>query len=280
MGELPCIEDIDAIIRLAIEEDIGSGDVTSDALFTGEEMSSARIVARQSGVFCGGPIVAAVYRRIDPRVDVEPIKKEGERISPGDTVALVNGRTKSVLAGERTALNFLQRMSGIATKTSGICEALAGTGVTLLDTRKTLPGFRLLDKYSVRTGGGTNHRMGLYDMVMIKDNHIKAAGGIGEAVRRVRAAHGDSFTIEVEATNIDEVREALESGADIIMLDNMDIRAMQKCAQLCSGRAKTEISGNLDEERISLLRGLKVDFISMGALTHSVAAFDFSMKFD
>jgi len=184
-----------------------------------------------------------------------------------------------VLSGERTVLNFLQRMSGIATRTSRLVKILEGTGIRVLDTRKTLPGFRLLDKYAVRAGGGTNHRMGLYDMVMIKDNHIKAAGGITPAVKIIRAVHGDTYRVEVEASTADEANEAANAGADIIMLDNMTRPEMEKAVAVIAGRAEIEVSGNMDEDRLATLRGLGVQYVSIGALTHSVMAFDLSMKF-
>ena len=189
------------------------------------------------------------------------------------------GPVKSLLMGERTALNFLQRLCGIATRTHAVVRLLEGTGIEILDTRKTLPGFRLLDKYAVKAGGGRNHRMGLYDMVMIKDNHIKAAGSITAAVQKVRSVHDSRFSVEVEVTNQEETAEALNAGADIIMLDNMDREAMRAAIALIAGRARIEISGNMDEEKILALKDLKVDYISLGALTHSVTAFDLSLKF-
>ena len=267
------------IIQLALKEDIGSGDVTSNAIFKKTEKSEAVIVAKEEGIFCGGDIIRFIYEEIDPAVVISPEIGDGTEVQPGNIVARISGPTQSILIGERTVLNFIQRMCGIATRTRSIRSLLEGTGITILDTRKTAPGLRLLDKYAVRIGGGSNHRMGLFDMVLIKDNHIKAAGGIREAVERVRSEHGKKYPIEVEATNLDEVQEALDSGADIIMLDNTDRKTMQEACELIRGKAKIEISGNMDEERIGEVMDLSIDYISIGALTHSVKAFDLSMRF-
>lgn len=275
-------ESVREIIDCALREDIGDGDVTSDAIFTGKELSDAVIVAKQEGVLCGGPMVQFVYQVVDPRITVTCNKKEGERIFSGDEVLFVSGPTKSMLSGERTALNFLQRMSGIATKTAKISTMLKGTGIQVLDTRKTQPGHRITDKYAVYTGGGKNHRFGLFDMVMIKDNHIRAAEGICRAVEKVKSVYGAKYTIEVETSCIEEVREAVSCGADIIMLDNMKREQVIESVELISGKAKIEVSGNIDEYKIHDLLDIKtgyIDYISMGSLTHSVEAFDFSMKF-
>lgn len=271
--------DIIDLIRLALREDIGPGDITTGAIFNGTEPGRAIVVAKEEGVFCAGTVPSLVYGELNPAVCVEYAVAEGAPIRPGDTALRLKGPVSSILTGERTVLNFLQRTCGIATAASRACRLLEGTGIQVLDTRKTAPGMRALDKYAVRTGGGANHRFGLHDMVMIKDNHIRAAGGIREAVARVRRAHGGKFRIEVEASNEDEVRDALESGADIIMLDNMDIGAMGRAVELIGGRAKTEVSGNVTEEKLMALRGLGISYISMGSLTHSVRAFDLSMKF-
>lgn len=279
MKKLFTDKEIRPIIRMALKEDLGSGDVTSNAIFTGRETSEALVTAREDGIFCGGMVVKWVYREIDPSARVTLLKKEGERVRAGEPVFRVRGRTKSLLAGERTALNFAQRMCGIATRTGLIAALLTGTKIRVLDTRKTAPGLRLLDKYAVRTGGGRNHRIGLFDMVLIKDNHIRAAGGITAAVARVKKALGRRFTIEVETTDLAEVWEAVAAKADIIMLDNMPREEMEKAVAIAAGRAKIEVSGNVDEQRIPDLRDLAVDYISVGALTHSVKAFDLSMKF-
>lgn len=272
--------DIAPLIERALREDIGDGDVTSLAIFEGSEVSDARIIAKENGIFCGSSIAAFVYRRIDPTISVTAVKHDGDAIASGETALTLHGPTGGLLTGERTVLNFLQRMCGIATRTRTICDMLAGTGITVLDTRKTLPGFRLLDKYAVKAGGGTNHRMGLFDMVMIKDNHIAAAGGISNAVEKIRNSYGSKYRVEVETTTIEEVREALAAGADIIMLDNMTVPLMRNAVEVIGGRAKTEISGNIDERQLDDVKSLGVDYISIGALTHSVKAFDLSMKFE
>ncbi|HPA70931.1 MAG: carboxylating nicotinate-nucleotide diphosphorylase [Spirochaetes bacterium] len=271
--------DVIDLILLALREDIGAGDITTGAIFNGTEPGSARVVAKEEGVFCAGGIPALVYGELNPSVAIKFSADDGSAVRPGDTVLELSGPVSAILTGERTVLNFLQRMCGIATAVSRACRLLEGTGIRLLDTRKTAPGMRVLDKYAVRTGGGTNHRFGLHDMVMIKDNHIRAAGGIREAVARVRRVHGSKYKIEVEATNLDEVRDALEAGAGIVMLDNMDAGEMARAVELIGARAETEVSGNVTEERLASLRGLGISYISMGSLTHSVKAFDLSMKF-
>ena len=271
--------DVIDLILLALREDIGAGDITTGAIFNGTEPGGARVVAKEEGVFCAGGIPALVYGELNPSVAIKFSANDGSAVRPGDTVLELSGPVSAILTGERTVLNFLQRMCGIATAVSRACRLLEGTGIRLLDTRKTAPGMRVLDKYAVRTGGGTNHRFGLHDMVMIKDNHIRAAGGIREAVARVRRVHGSKYKIEVEATNLDEVRDALEAGAGIVMLDNMDAGEMARAVELIGARAETEVSGNVTEERLASLRGLGISYISMGSLTHSVKAFDLSMKF-
>jgi nicotinate-nucleotide pyrophosphorylase (carboxylating) len=271
--------DVEQLIRMAIAEDIGDGDITSRAIFTDTDTSRGTIVSRQDGIVCGCDMVRYVYEILDSRVSVVPVVHDGATIGPGSAIISVEGPTISVLSGERVALNFIQRMTGIASRTSRVVSLLAGTSIRLLDTRKTTPGYRLLDKYAVRTGGGTNHRMGLYDMVMVKDNHISAAGGIGSAMAMVRERYGSKYTIEVEAATLDEVGEAVRSGADIIMLDNMDRETMKAAVGIIQRKARIEISGNMDEARIIQMRDLPVDYISMGSLTHSVTAFDLSMEF-
>jgi nicotinate-nucleotide pyrophosphorylase (carboxylating) len=271
---------VETLIRLAIGEDIAEGDVTSRAIFNVEDLSRARIVSKQQGVFCGSDMIRYVYEMIDSRVSISQNVLDGDIISKKDMVMTISGPTISILSGERIALNFLQRMTGIATRTSNVVLLLKNTNIKLLDTRKTLPGFRALDKYAVKTGGGTNHRMGLYDMVMIKDNHIRAAGSISRAVTMVRERYGTRYIIEVEAASPDEAKEAVAMDVDIIMLDNMDRTAMKAAIELINKKTKIEVSGNMDEERIKEIRDLNVDYISMGSLTHSVTAFDLSMDFD
>jgi nicotinate-nucleotide pyrophosphorylase (carboxylating) len=272
-------EDVSQLIGLALAEDIGSGDITTRAVFDKDHESHARIISKESGIFCGGDVVSYVYRQIDPHVKVKINISDGAHIKRNDIAVELSGKTISLLEGERTAMNFLQRMCGIATFSMETANLLSGTKIKILDTRKTLPGFRLLDKYAVKSGGGENHRMGLYDMVLIKDNHIKAAGGITEAIRKIKLVYGNKFKIEVEASNISEIKEALQNNADIIMLDNMSIAVMAESVSIINKNALIEVSGNVDEKRIEQLRKLDIDFISMGALTHSVTAFDLSMKF-
>jgi len=267
------------LIDLALKEDVASGDVTSEAIFPTGQVSESKIVAKEQGILCGLPLAREVYRRIDPLIEMSIFKNDGEEVKAGDEVVRFKGPTALLLTGERTLLNFMQRLSGIATMTARLMKILEGTDIKILDTRKTLPGFRLLDKYAVKTGGGQNHRMGLFDMVMIKDNHIKAAGSITEAVNQVRAKWNDRFRIEVETTTHEEVREAVLAGADIIMLDNMTTVAMEEAVEIIDRRTKIEISGNVDEARLSKIKHIKIDYISLGALTHSVQAFDLSMKF-
>lgn len=279
MGRIQ-ISDVEPLIRLAVKEDIAGGDVTSRAIFKPEDTSRAVIISMQQGIFCGADMARYVYGIIDSRVAVVAMARDGDIIGDRARVMTVSGPTISVLAGERIMLNFLQRMSGIATGTSRAVSLLAGTKIKLLDTRKTLPGFRILDKYAVKTGGGENHRMGLYDMVMIKDNHIRAAGSIGTAVGMVRGQYGTRYVVEVETTCLDEVREAVSAGADIIMLDNMNTGMMRDAVGIIDKKARIEVSGNMNEERIRELRELAIDYISMGSLTHSVKAFDLSMDFN
>ncbi len=267
------------IIRLALAEDLGRGDVTSDSIFTEKDTTDARIVAKQEGIYCGSPMIEYVYSELDNDIAITVNREEGGPVQPGDTVATITGSTRAILSGERTVLNFIQRMSGIATRTRHVVDLLQGTGIQILDTRKTAPGLRIPDKYAVACGGGSNHRMGLFDMVMIKDNHIRAAGGITAAVEMVRKKHGNTYQVEVETTTLEEVEEAVEAGADIIMLDNMDTNTMIEAVNTINGRARSEVSGNMDEKKILALRNIPVDYISMGGLTHSVTAFDLSMKF-
>ncbi|MFC1669637.1 carboxylating nicotinate-nucleotide diphosphorylase [Spirochaetota bacterium] len=268
------------LVKLAIEEDIGKGDITSEPLFDKKDFANAFIISKEKGVFCGNEVMKLVYSLLDKKVKINPEVQDGDMVDKGNKLVTLNGPTLSILAGERITLNFLQRMSGIATKTMRLVSILKDTDIKILDTRKTLPGFRMLDKYSVKMGGGENHRMGLFDMVMIKDNHIKKAGTIADAVKTIRSKYGDKFKIEVETTNIEEVLEAVESKAHIIMLDNMDRKKMEESISLINGRAQIEVSGNIDEDKIIDISDLKIDFISIGALTHSVRAFDLSMKFD
>jgi nicotinate-nucleotide pyrophosphorylase (carboxylating) len=269
---------LERLLKTAIEEDIGTGDVTSDAIFPEDHRSDAVIISKEKGVFCGGEVIRRCYEKIDRSINTVIRVPDGKKLEPGDKAAEIRGNTGNILRGERIVLNFIQRMSGIATMTARLVSIMEGSEIKILDTRKTLPGHRLLDKYAVKTGGGQNHRMGLYDMVMIKDNHIKAAGSISSAVETVRNAYDRHYRVEVETTNTEEVREAVSAGADIIMLDNMDIPEMRESIEIIHKKAEIEVSGNITGERLTELKELDIDYISIGALTHSVKAFDLSMK--
>ena len=269
----------DALIALALQEDVGSGDVATRALIRPQSMITARWVAKAEGVLSGLEVALRVFQTLDSRITMESAFGAGERVKAGDTVATFHGDYQALLTGERTALNFVQRMSGIATATRAFVDAIGDLPTRLLDTRKTLPGHRVLDKQAVRDGGGTNHRMGLYDLAMIKDNHIVAAGGISAAVKAVRAAIPAYLRVEVETSSLAEVSEALEARADIIMLDNMSLEMMREAVALIAHRALTEASGNVTVERVRAIAETGVDFISTGAITHSVKALDISMKF-
>ena len=271
-------KEFEILLDLAIEEDLGgTGDVTSDAIF-GDEACTAVLISKDEGVLAGIELFQGVFRKIDPAVKVTALKTDGTRLSRGDKVALLEGKTRSLLSGERTAINFLAFLSGIATGTRAFVDAAAKAGKTvILDTRKTLPGFRRLSKYAVLVGGGKNHRMGLYDMVLIKDNHIDAAGSLTAAVERVRTRWKDRFKIETECRTLEEVQEAMKVGVDIIMLDNMDSATAAKAVALGDGKVLFESSGDMTLERVAEYAPTGVDYISVGKLTHSVKAFNFSM---
>jgi nicotinate-nucleotide pyrophosphorylase (carboxylating) len=267
------------LIELAIAEDLaGEGDVTSLAVVPdGERM--AVLWSKDQGVLAGEEVFAAVFQRIDPAVDVRFLLHDGARLAKGDRVAEVRGRALALLSGERIALNFICHLSGIASEARTLSDLAASSGrAAILDTRKTLPGWRALAKYAARVGGARNHRIGLFDMVLVKDNHVDAAGSVAEAVARVRARWGTRYTVEVEARTLAEVRAAVEAGVDIVMLDNMDLPLMRDAVALVAGRTKVEASGNMTRERIPEVSAAGVDFISVGGLTHSVKAFDFSLK--
>jgi nicotinate-nucleotide pyrophosphorylase (carboxylating) len=265
------------LIEMALAEDLGeNGDVTAEAIFT-DEVYSFSLVSKDEGILCGIEIFKMVMNRVDENIKIQIFYSDGDSIKKGDIVASVTGPAASILKGERTALNFLSHLSAIATKTALFVKEADGKA-EILDTRKTLPGYRGLHKYAVRCGEGTNHRMGLYDMIMIKDNHADAAGGIKAAVDRVRAKWGSRYRIEVEARNLNEVKEALDCSADIIMLDNMSDDEMIEAVKLIAGSARTEASGNMSFERIKCAAFTGVDSISFGELTHTVKAFDFSLK--
>ncbi len=264
------------LIKLSLLEDLGSGDITTDSIITEDRTASFLLHSKQNGIIAGLPILKMVFEQFGGNNDFKYFLNEGDSVSVGQKIIEINAPLSTLLKAERTALNFLQRMSGIATKTNEFVKVLKPYKTKILDTRKTLPGFRLLDKYSVRVGGGCNHRFGLYDMIMIKDNHIKAAGSITEAVKRVQNIHGNKYKIEVETTTLLEVKEALNVYADIIMLDNMNDHLMQEAVLLINGKALTEASGSITIERLNNIGKIGVNYISSGALTHSVNALDIS----
>lgn len=269
---------LDKIIELALLEDLSLGDITSDTIFTPEDRAEAVITAKEDLVLCGMNVAKEVFAAVDPSVEFLPLKKDGDAIKKGEKVLELKGAALSILKAERTALNFMQRMSGIATASREYAEIGKKYGVMIVDTRKTQPGLRRLDKYAVRTGGARNHRISLADSVMIKDNHIAAAGSITAAVRKVKSVIGHTPKVEVETTNLDEVKEALNAGADIIMLDNMTPEQILDCKKEIAGRAVIEVSGGVNKANLESYCKTGVDVISMGALTHSVPAKDLSLK--
>ncbi|HQQ50238.1 MAG TPA: carboxylating nicotinate-nucleotide diphosphorylase [Spirochaetota bacterium] len=276
--EQPSYEELSPIITIALHEDIGSGDITSLALFDEYQYACARISSKNDGIFCGGFLIEYIYHTIDPAISVTIYRNEGAAIKKDDVVCDIEGNVRALFSGERTVLNFLQRTCGIATRTARLVSLVSDTAIKILDTRKTVPGFRLLDKYAVFCGGGTNHRMGLFDMILIKDNHIKAAGGIQQAVMMVRQKYANRYTIEVEVETLNQVHEAVEAGVDIIMLDNMTKDTISLALSIINGKAKVEVSGNMDEHTLQEISDLPIDYVSVGALTHSVKAFDLSMR--
>ncbi len=274
---LPRTPDLDALLDLALAEDIGYGDVTTQATVPPDAWGKARLVARAPGVLAGGELVALVYARVDPRIHVRQRLGDGSAVAAGECVAELEGPARGLLTGERTALNFLQHLSGIATRTARMVELVAGTGARVIDTRKTIPGLRALAKYAVRAGGGTNHRHGLSDGVLIKDNHLIAAGGVGPAVAAARAACHHLLRIEVEVDTLEHLEEALAAGADVVLLDNMSLAQLRVAVARCRGRAVTEASGGVNEATVRDIAETGVDYISVGALTHSVTALDLGL---
>lgn len=271
---------LDSFITSALREDIGTGDITTLSCVLENARSKGRYVAKEDGIICGSFVPQRVFDLMGGDVTVTLLVHDGETVKSGDVVATVEGNSRQILSGERVTLNIFQHLSGIATSTSVAVRQISGTNAKIVDTRKTTPGMRELEKYAVRTGGGANHRFGLSDGVLIKDNHIKAAGGIAEAVKSARERAPHTLKIEVETESIDEVRQALAAGADIIMLDNMDTAQMREAVLFIEGRALTEASGNMGERDLLEVAETGVDFISIGALTHSVRALDISLKFE
>lgn len=271
---------IDDIIKTALNEDINYIDVTTDYLVDDSAVAAAKYVAKDSGVLCGIEIALRVFTLLDDTASFEVFIRDGEKVNKGDIIAKITCHTRALLKGERTALNLIQHLSGIATETARCVELVKGTKASVADTRKTLPGLRALQKYAVTVGGGRNHRYNLSDCAMLKDTHLDAYGSMTGAVTALREKMGHTVKIEVEVANLEELKEALDLGVEIIMLDNMSCEDMAKAVELTAGRAKLEASGNVTHDTIRAIAETGVDIISMGALTHSVKAFDISMKID
>lgn len=270
---------IDEMIKRALEEDIGNGDITTTSTVPEETKIEGVFIAKEAGVICGLPVVERTFELLDPTVEVHLKVREGDSVKKGDVIATVFGSARNILTGERVALNFLQRLSGIATRTRVAVDQIEGTGAVIADTRKTTPGLRCVEKYAVRVGGGSNHRYNLADGILIKDNHISAAGGITQAVTMARKAAPHTLKIEVEVETFEQVREALACRADIIMLDNMSIEDMKTAVAMIDGKALVEASGNMGEKNLFDVASTGVDIISVGALTHTIKAMDISLKF-
>ena len=269
---------LDNIVRIALAEDLGRGDVTSNATISPDLTAKGYIICKSPGVLAGLPYLEAAFRLIDPLVRVEALREEGHRLAGGSTVATVAGNARSILSAERVALNFLQRLSGIATTTASAVEAARPFNTVITDTRKTTPGLRMAEKYAVTVGGGKNHRLGLDDGILIKDNHIKAAGGITNAISMARKKAGHLLKIEVETETLDEVRDAVECGADVIMLDNMGLAELREAVKLVAGRALTEASGGITPGMVADVAATGVDIISLGWITHSALPLDISLE--
>lgn len=271
---------IDGLIRRSLEEDIGTGDITTNSTVSVDRKIKGRFIAKEPGIVCGLPIVKRVFELLDINIELFYHVQEGGFVSKGEIVAEISGPARGILTGERVVLNFLQHLSGIATRTHESVARISGTKAVIADTRKTTPGLRVLEKYAVRTGGGSNHRSNLSDGILIKDNHIHAAGGIRQAIESARALAPHTLKIEVETENIAQIEEALACKADIIMLDNMTIEEMAKAVALINGRAIVEASGNMGEKDLQGVAATGVNIISIGALTHSVRALDISLRFE
>ena len=278
MNEITMKMQADQLIRMALQEDITSEDVSTNAVMPTATRGNVDLIAKEDGVVAGLEIYARVFKILDEKTEIEFHCKDGDEVKKGELMATVTGDIRVLLSGERVALNYLQRMSGIATYTRQVAKLLEGSNVTLLDTRKTTPNCRVFEKYAVRVGGGHNHRYNLSDGVLLKDNHIGAAGSVAKAVKMAKAYAPFVRKIEIEVETLDQVKEAVEAGADIIMLDNMTPEVMKQAVELIDGRAQTECSGNITKENIQKIREIGVDFVSSGALTHSAPILDISMK--
>lgn len=269
---------VEPLILGALREDITSEDVSTNCIMRDQCPGNVELICKQDGVICGLQVFERVFTLLDPETEVVTYVKDGDKVKKGQKLADIRGDIRVLLSGERTALNYLQRMSGVATHTRQIADLLEGTGIRLLDTRKTTPNNRVFEKYAVRIGGGCNHRYNLSDGVMLKDNHIEAAGGVAKAIAMAKEYAPFVRKIEVEVENLEMTREAVNAGADIIMLDNMDHDTMAEAIGIIDGKAEIEISGNVDEVKVEMIRDLKVDYVSSGALTHSSPILDLSLK--
>lgn len=278
MNPITMMMNADELILLALKEDITSEDITTNAVMRQKKMGEVELLCKQTGVIAGLDVFARVFQLLDPDTEVEFYAKDGDRVEKGQLLGLVKGDIRVLLSGERTALNYLQRMSGIATYTREIADLLKGSKTKLLDTRKTTPNMRIFEKYAVKAGGGYNHRYNLSDGILLKDNHISAAGGVKNAIKMAKEYAPFVRKIEIETENLDMVKEAVEAGADIIMLDNMTPEEMQEAVAFIDGRAQTECSGNVTRENIEKVISVGVDYISSGALTHSAPILDLSLK--
>lgn len=278
MNPITMMMNADELILLALKEDITSEDITTNAVMRQKKMGEVELLCKQTGVIAGLDVFARVFQLLDPDTEVEFYAKDGDRVEKGQLLGLVKGDIRVLLSGERTALNYLQRMSGIATYTREIADLLKGSKTKLLDTRKTTPNMRIFEKYAVKAGGGYNHRYNLSDGILLKDNHISAAGGVKNAIEMAKEYAPFVRKIEIETENLDMVKEAVEAGADIIMLDNMTPEEMQEAVAFIDGRAQTECSGNVTRENIEKVISVGVDYISSGALTHSASILDLSLK--
>ena len=278
MNEITMKMQADQLIRMALQEDITSEDVSTNAVMPTATKGTVELIAKEDGVIAGLDIYARVFTILDEKTEIDFYCKDGDEVKKGELMATVTGDIRVLLSGERVALNYLQRMSGIATYTRQVAKLLEGSKVTLLDTRKTTPNCRVFEKYAVRVGGGCNHRYNLSDGVLLKDNHIGAAGSVTKAIQMAKAYAPFVRKIEIEVETLEQVKEAVEAGADIIMLDNMTPEVMKQAVELINGRAQTECSGNITKENIQQIREIGVDFVSSGALTHSAPILDISMK--
>jgi nicotinate-nucleotide pyrophosphorylase (carboxylating) len=278
--QFPASADVDAIIRLALAEDVGRGDITTEATVSPDAVAVAEILQKAPGVLCGLPVVKRIYATLDPRLVVTALADEGSSFQDRTrrVVARLEGPASSILTGERTALNFLQRLSGVASASRKATELVAGTHARVIDTRKTTPGLRVLEKYAVRIGGATNHRAGLDDGFLIKENHIRAAGGITAAIHAAQDRAAPGQVVEVEVTSLEELEEALSAGARLILLDNFSVQLLREAVMQTAGRARLEASGGITLENLAEIARTGVDFVSLGALTHSAGVLDFSLE--